>query len=542
MARRELALAGVTSVARDYDGTTAVELDLSQARLDGAVSGETPVPDFSAVTGALPDAGAGEARPVAVSGATLADAAVNANYAIAADGSGTQATVPVTVRPKAVTVKCDAKSKTFGDADPELTGSVSGIVGTESLVGLAYGRDAGEHAGNHRIFATWGENPNYAVTLVESILTIAPADLSTGVVVPISDQVYTSTELEPVPTVTWVDSQGATHTLEHDVDFTLAYESNVNVGTARVTVTGTGDYYGTLDATFDIVPAAARTPQPVIGLVYDGTSQLGVDLDALCVAEGERAMDAGEHVATVRLADPANCVWEDPLVDPAASVEVTYAIAPADIAQATIAPIADQVETGEPLEPALDVTALGRTLAAGVDYEAAYESNVGVGTATVTIAGTGNWSGTAQATFKVVPDRPDGVPMFRLYNPYSGEHFYTGSAGEREFLSRVGWSYEGVGWWAPAEGGDPVYRLYNPYTSDHHYTTSAAERDALASLGWSYEGVGWYSGGDVPLLRQYNPYASIGAHNFTTSQAENDALVRLGWHFEGIGWMAVMAG
>ena len=542
VARRELVLAGVTAVARDYDGTTAVELDLSQARLDGAVSGETPVPDFSAVTGALPDAGAGEARPVAVTGVTLADAAVNANYAIAADGSGTQATVPVTVRPKAVTVTCEAKSKTFGDADPELTGGVSGLVGTESLVGLAYGRDAGEHVGNHRIFATWGENPNYAVTLVESILTIAPADLSTGEVLPISDQVYTSTELEPVPTVTWVDSQGATHTLEHGVDFTLAYESNVNVGTAHVTVTGMGDYSAALSATFQIVPAEARIPSAVEGLVYDGTSQLGVDLDALCVAEGERATDAGEHVATVRLADPANCVWEDPLVGPADPVVVTYAIAPADIAQATIAPIADQVETGEPLEPALDVTALGRTLVAGVDYEATYESNVGVGTATVAISGTGNWTGPAQATFKVVPDRPDGVPMFRLYNPYSGGHFYTASAGEREFLSRVGWSYEGVGWWAPAEGGDPVYRLYNPYTSDHHYTTSAQERDALASLGWSYEGVGWRSAGDVPLLRQYNPNASIGAHNFTTSREENDALVRLGWHFEGIGWMAVMAG
>ena len=244
----------------------------------------------------------------------------------------------------------------------------------------------------------------------------------------------------------------------------------------------------------------------------------------------------------LRLADPANTSWADPAIPADDPVEVTYAIAPADIAQATIAPIADQVETGEPIEPALDVTALGRTLAAGVDYEAAYESNVGVGTATVTVSGTGNWTGTAQATFKVVPDRPDAIPMFRLYNPYSGEHFYTSSPGEREFLSRVGWNYEGVGWWAPIEGGEPVYRLYNPYAGDHHYTPSPGERDALVAAGWNYEGVGWNSGGDVPVLRQYNPYATVGTHNFTTSEAENDALVRNGWHFEGVGWMAVMAG
>ena len=90
--------------------------------------------------------------------------------------------------------------------------------------------------------------------------------------------------------------------------------------------------------------------------------------------------------------------------------------------------------------------------------------------------------------------------------------------------------------------GDPVYRLYNPYGGDHHYTLSPVERDALVAVGWNYEGVGWHSAGDVPVLRQYNPYATTGSHNFTTSEVENDALVRLGCHSEGIGWMAVMAG
>lgn len=132
----------------------------------------------------------------------------------------------------------------------------------------------------------------------------------------------------------------------------------------------------------------------------------------------------------------------------------------------------------------------------------------------------------------------DGVSMYRLYNPNSGEHFYTASTGERNGLISRGWNYEGIGWTAPSQG-DPVYRLYNPNAGDHHYTTSAAERNKLTSVGWRYEGIGWRSGGSVPLYRQYNPHAKAGAHNYTTSKAENDSLVRAGWRSEGVGWYGV---
>jgi hypothetical protein len=81
--------------------------------------------------------------------------------------------------------------------------------------------------------------------------------------------------------------------------------------------------------------------------------------------------------------------------------------------------------------------------------------------------------------------------MFRLYNPYTGEHFYTASEFERDAVVAAGWQYEGVGWVAPEEGV-PVFRVYNPYAGDHHYTTSVEERDHLVSVGWNDEGIGWY--------------------------------------------------
>ena len=128
--------------------------------------------------------------------------------------------------------------------------------------------------------------------------------------------------------------------------------------------------------------------------------------------------------------------------------------------------------------------------------------------------------------------------MRRLYNPYSGEHFYTASAFEKVSLVKAGWNYEGIGWLGPNSSKSPVYRLYNPYAGDHHYTMSAYERDSLKRVGWNDEGVGWYSDDAkaTPLYRQYNPYAAAGAHNYTASKVENDHLVSVGWRAEGISW------
>jgi len=128
--------------------------------------------------------------------------------------------------------------------------------------------------------------------------------------------------------------------------------------------------------------------------------------------------------------------------------------------------------------------------------------------------------------------------MYRLYNPNSGEHFYTGSVQEREQLVLAGWQYEGVAWNAPTKTGKSVYRLFNPNSGDHHYTMSAQERDMLVSVGWKYEGVCWNSASSdqVPLYRLYNPNADCGSHHYTGSKEERNHLVSLGWIYEGIGW------
>lgn len=140
------------------------------------------------------------------------------------------------------------------------------------------------------------------------------------------------------------------------------------------------------------------------------------------------------------------------------------------------------------------------------------------------------------------PDVPVNVKkMYRLYNPNSGEHFYTSDENEKISLVNSKWKYEGVGWMAPTTSKTPVYRLYNENSGDHHYTTDKNEKDTLLRLGWKDEKIGWYSDDQkaIPLYRQYNPNAEVGTHNYTVDKNENDGLVKAGWNAEGIAWYGV---
>ena len=132
--------------------------------------------------------------------------------------------------------------------------------------------------------------------------------------------------------------------------------------------------------------------------------------------------------------------------------------------------------------------------------------------------------------------------IYQVYNPYSGEHFYTANIFERNSLVNKGWCSEGIGWVAPGTGTD-VYRLSNPWTGDHHYTINSVERDGLTKAGWKYEGIGWQSGGNVPVYRVFNPNArGAGSHHYTTNKSEVDQLIKLGWRDEKVGWMAFEPG
>ena len=133
--------------------------------------------------------------------------------------------------------------------------------------------------------------------------------------------------------------------------------------------------------------------------------------------------------------------------------------------------------------------------------------------------------------------------VYRMYNPNTGEHFYTKDASERDSLKESGWNYEENASFetiaADEVGATPVYRVYNPNSGLHHYTMEKGEALYLKSLGWNYEGISLYvygkdSGLGTPEYRLYNE--NDGQHHWTVDAAERDALVALGWTDEGIAW------
>ena len=194
---------------------------------------------------------------------------------------------------------------------------------------------------------------------------------------------------------------------------------------------------------------------------------------------------------------------------------------------------------GSEKKPAVIVKSGDRILVEGPDYEVQWPADVtAAGVKAIGVTGKGNYAGNKEVSYEIAVFETRA--MFRLYNPNSGEHFYTSSDIERDHLISLGWQDEGIGWTAPVSG-DAVYRLYNSYAGEHHYTLSADERDMLVSVGWNDEGIGWYSDADrsVPLYRVYNPNEFANNHHYTTSEVERDFLLSIGWRDEGVGWHGV---
>ena len=134
-------------------------------------------------------------------------------------------------------------------------------------------------------------------------------------------------------------------------------------------------------------------------------------------------------------------------------------------------------------------------------------------------------------------------PVYRLYNPNSGEHVYTMGTFEKNNLVRLGWGYEGIlgtsYYMMNGQSYDriPVYRLYSKNSGQHLYTTSTYEVSQLRNYGWVNEGIVFYSATVFPwnqvtaVERLYNP--NSGQHFYTANWEERDFLIKLGWHDEG---------
>ena len=382
---------------------------------------------------------------------------------------------------------------------------------------------------------------------------------------------YDGTEQVPALTV-----KAGELVLDPETDFDVATSDDItNIGTKTVKITAKGNFGGTLEATYEIVAADIdKIELSADKFTYDGTDKT----PAVTVKAGDKTLVAGTDyeltLPTDRVTAGTKAVKAIAKGNYAGEAEASYEIAPATISKVELSAIKFTYD-GKDKTPTVTVKCGDKTLTAGTDYDVALPSDrVKVGKKTVKVTGKGNYTGTLEANYEIVeapkpdtpdtpdnPDNPDNpdtpdtpdtpdnpdkpaqvesTAMYRLYNPNSGEHFFTASTVERQHLISVGWNDEGQGWTAP-KTGDAVYRLYNPNAGEHHYTLSTVERDSLIAAGWNDEGIGWYSDPNhaVPLYRVYNPNEFANNHHYTTNDFERGYLVALGWFGEGIAWYGI---
>ena len=245
---KAVTVSGITANDKVYDGTTDAVLDCSNAQFGGILENDKLT---VAAKGVFEKAEAGK-QNVAISDLTLGGDSA-ANYVLAESGNQTETTATITA--KEVTVTPDNKSKVYEEKDPKLTYIVSGVLSGETLKGITLARAEGENAGEYDITGTAdaGANPNYDVTFAKGTFTIKPKSIQSATVV--LGKGLAANGAEQTQTVEKVLLDGK----ELPADsYTVAGNTATTPGSHTLTITAKGNYTGTVEQAYVIVPAKAE--------------------------------------------------------------------------------------------------------------------------------------------------------------------------------------------------------------------------------------------------------------------------------------------
>ena len=148
---------------------------------------------------------------------------------------------------------------TYGDAanTPVLRGNlgdgtVNYFYANAEAPSLEYTTDVPANAGNYSIKAVIAETDNYLGKEVTNTFTIDPKALTEDMMWQEGEEFVYTGEPQTLADGMFGLTDGEDE-LEYGVDFTIEYTNNINVGTATATITGLGNYQGTLTTTFEIV-------------------------------------------------------------------------------------------------------------------------------------------------------------------------------------------------------------------------------------------------------------------------------------------------
>ena len=335
------------------------------------------------------------------------------------------------ITPKSVTVTAEDKTKVFGETDPELMAKVAGTLGKDT-VEYKLSRAAGEAVGKYEITVKGDKlQGNYTVTYVAGTLKITSQSIDPGTdpekpnpdytgakVNSPSDEVYDGKEHKWIPTVT----DKADKKLEAGKDYTVEYSTKnfKDVGTVEVTITGIGNYSGTVKRSYKVTPKEYTVTTDSATKTYSGTAlTAGGKVEGIVSGETVEFTTTGSQTEVGTSKNTYELVWKS-------AKATNYTLAKESIGKLTVkaksivpddkdTPESDKtgITVSEPSDSKYDGkvhrevltvtdTKTGKELVAGTDYSVTYSSDlVNAGTVKVTVAGLGNYSGSFTKTYKI---------------------------------------------------------------------------------------------------------------------------------------------
>ena len=213
----------------------------------------------------------------------------------------------------------------------------------------------------------------------------------------IADQTYTGSLIAPNITVSCNDVE-----LVKNTDYTVSYSNNKNVGTATISITGIGDYTGTITKNFNIVARdiSDTTIGSIPNQIYTGNSISALPVITYNGATLTKGTDytltysnnVNVGTGTVTITGKGNFKG---------TTSKTFSISARAMSDTSVANVSSQTYTGNVISPLPTITYNNKTLKKDTDYTLSYSNNINAGTATITITGKGNFTGTTSKTFSI---------------------------------------------------------------------------------------------------------------------------------------------
>ena len=388
----------VTVAPADFGLTQdGIKIEVTHAG-NSLITGYLPSDDMRSVTFMLRDTDKADAANNASDTATLKFSSANYNEA-----SGTLTIKIIDKNTDADTLKIDVPATvTYGDTVTPSVGE-SKPAGAGDVTFKFFDKDGNQVSdqpfpvGKYKVTASCEDADT--IYTAEKEFEVVARKLTEENVTFGENLVYTGNELTQTVTVTVGGKE-----LTKDTDYTVTGLTGTEPGSYPVTVTGTGNYTGTVTKSFEIAKADISSAtisdidspvgytgtayEPEVTVTFNGT-ELALDTDYTVAYTNN--VNAGEATVTIT---GTGAHFKG-------SVEKHFTITAADLSGCTFAPIADVTYNTKAHTPEVTVAISGRTLEADKDYTVSYASNVNAGTATVTVTGKGNFTGSANTTFTI---------------------------------------------------------------------------------------------------------------------------------------------